>query len=129
MIGFETGACTIAIIAIFKAITGTGEFDWGFAENLTVVCALVAVVVWKLTSTANSGVVSITIAMYIAMIPTWIDQWQEPIGQDPWFWLACSIGAGLEFYARPKQIATAFLPGCAMVANGFAALLCFRQFF
>jgi hypothetical protein len=128
MIGFEIGACTIASIAIFKAFTGSGQFAWGFTENLTVVSAFIAVVVWKLTSTANSGVVSITIAMYVAMIPTWVDQWQDPTGQDPWFWLACSIGAGLEFYARPKKIASAFLPGCAMVANGFAAILCFAQF-
>ena len=129
MIGFEFGACSIAGIAIFKAITGDGQFQWGHAETLTAICTFIAVGIWKITSTAKSGVVSITVAMYTAMIPTWIDQWNQPEGQDPWVWLFCAIGSGLEFYARPKKIATAFLPGCAMFANGLAAVLCFRQFF
>jgi hypothetical protein len=128
MIGFETGACTITLIALAKLISGNGEWSWGNTESIAAICVLIALAVWKLTS-GNGGVISITTAMYIAMYPTFVDQWHNPNGQDPWFWGACSLGCALEFIGKPKTISQAFFPGCGAVANGLAAILSARQFF
>ena len=129
MIGFWFGACSIAAIAITKAFLGYGEFSWGMTETITVICVILALVAWKRIKTPTAGVVSVTIAMYTAMVPTLVDQWIEPNGQDPWIWFGCAAGCGLDFWAKPKKLGTAFQPGAGFVANGFAFILCIRQFF
>jgi len=128
MIGFETGACTITLIALAKLMMGNGQWSWGNTESIAAICVLIALAVWKLTS-GKGGVISITTAMYIAMIPTFVDQWQNPNGQDPWFWGACSLGCAFEFIGKPKTIAGAFFPACGTLFNGLAAVLSARQFF
>ncbi len=128
LIGFETGACTITLIALAKLMMGNGRWSWGDTESFSAICVVLALIVWRTTS-GNGGVISITAAMYVAMIPTFADQWNNPTGQDPWFWGACSLGCALEFIGKPKTIAKAFFPGCGAVANGLAAVLSARQFF
>lgn len=127
VIGFLTGAGSITIIAVIKLAMGLGQWSWGGAEGLAAVCVVYALIVWKNTS-GTCGVISITTAMYVAMIPTFIDQWNNPIGQDPWFWGACSLGCGLEFIGKPKTIKDAFFPACGAIANGVATLFSVRQF-
>lgn len=127
MIGFETGAVTITTISLIKLLAGNGQWSWGGTETLSAICTIFALIVWKMTN-GNGGVISITAAMYIAMIPTFMDQWQNPTGQDPLFWGACSLGCALEFVGKPKTIATAFFPACGAIANGLAALLSARQY-
>ncbi len=128
MLGFEVGACTVALIAIVKLSIGYGQWSWGNTESIAAACTIIALIVWKFTS-GNGGVVAITIAMYIAMTPTFVDQWNNPAGQDPWFWAACSLGCILEFIGKPKTISQAFFPACGALANGLAAILSARQFF
>lgn len=128
IIGFETGACTITLIALVKLVMGHGQWSWGTTESIAAVCVVLALIVWKLTS-GKGGVISITTAMYVAMTPTFVDQWNNPTGQDPWFWGACSLGCALEFIGKPKTIAEAFFPACGTIANGLAAILSARQFF
>lgn len=128
MIGFEVGACTIAGIAIIKIFIGKGELSWGGTETLTAISTAVALGIWKFSKTPKVQVVSITLAMYVAMVPTFVDQWSNPVGQDPWVWLGCTIGCILDFYSKPKKIATAFQPGMGILANGFAFILCIKQF-
>lgn len=127
MIGFETGACTITLIALIKLMMGNGQWSWGNTESVSAICAILALIVWKLTS-GTGGVISITTAMYVAMIPTFVDQWNNPTGQDPWFWGACSLGCALEFIGKPKTISQAFFPACGTLGNGLACYLCMRQF-
>jgi hypothetical protein len=127
MIGFETGACTITLIALAKLWLGHGQWSWGTVEWLSLGSVVLALLVWKSTS-GNGGVISITAAMYIAMTPTFVDMWNEPKGHDPLFWGACSLGCALEFFGKPKTIATAFFPACGALANGLAAILSLRQY-
>lgn len=129
MIGFWLGACSIAAISIIKTLTGNGSFHWGHVETLTVVSVILALVAWKKRGESVAGVIAVTIAMYVAMVPTFVDQWIKPEGQDPWIWLGCTIGCLLDFWGKPKQLATAFQPGAGMIANGFAFILCSQQFF
>ncbi len=128
MVVFETGACTITLIALVKLTVGHGRWSWGSTESITAICVVLALIVWKLTSD-NKGVISIPTAMYIAMIPTFADQWSNPDGQDPWFWGACSLGCALELIGKPKTISQAFFPACGAIANGLAAILSARRFF
>jgi len=127
VIGFVTGAVTITTIALIKLLAGNGQWSWGNTETLSAFCTVLALIAWKVTNN-NAGVISITAAMYIAMIPTFVYQWQNPTGQDPLFWGACSLGCALEFIGKPKTIADAFFPGCGTVANGLAMLLSMRQY-
>lgn len=128
MIGFETGACVITAIAVIKLVLGQGQWSWGSTESLAALCVISALIVWKQTS-GVVGIVSITAAMYVAMIPTFVNQWQNPVGQDPIFWGACSLGCALEFIGKPKSISQAFFPACGTVFNGLAMVLSFRQYF
>lgn len=128
MIGFEVGACSIAFITLAKVIFGDGDWAWGNTETISAVCTGTALVLWRSTSN-KGGVISITAAMYIAMIPTFADQLASPTDQDPIFWGLCSLGCLLEFIGKPKTIEGAFFPGCGAVFNGLAAILSTRQFF
>ncbi len=127
MIGFETGACVITSIAFVKLLMGHGQWSWGGTESFAALCVIAALAVWKLTG-GNGGVIAITAAMYVAMVPTFVDQWNNPIGQDPWFWGACSLGCVIEFIGKPKTISQAFFPACGTIGNGLACFLCLRQF-
>lgn len=127
MIGFVTGVVVVTSLALIKLTVGDGQWSWGQTESLATICAVIALAVWKMTS-GNGGVIAITIAMYVAMVPTFVDQWRAPIGQDPWFWTACSIGCALEFIGKPKTIPSAFFPAFGAFFNGLAAVLSFRQF-
>jgi len=128
MIGFESGACVITFIAIVKLALGHGEWVWGGTESLAASCVLIALITWKLTS-GTVGIIAITAAMYIAMTPTFVTQWQNPIGQDPVFWGACSLGCALEYIGKPKSVSQAFFPACGTIFNGVAMLLSLRQYF
>jgi hypothetical protein len=128
MIGFAVGATTIALITFVKFLMGKSQFVWGNPETLAAIAVAVALLTWKLT-TAKVGLISITGAMYFAMIPTFVDQWSKPQGQDPWVWLLCSVGCILEYIGKPKTIIDGFQPVCSAIFNGVSAVLCFRQFF
>ncbi len=128
MIGFATGATTIALIALTKLLMGITAMSWGNPETLAAVAVAIALTIWKFTSN-NAGVVSITVAMYVAMIPTLIDGWTKPVGQDPWFWGVCAIACLLTYIGSPKTIAGRFMPALGTFFNGLMAVLAFRQFF
>lgn len=127
MIGFTTGATTIALISLIKLLMGKSEFVWGNTETLAAVCVTIALLVWKLT-TNNGGVISITLAMYVAMIPTLADGWKQPLGQDPLFWGVCAIGCLLNYIGGEKTIAGRFMPAFGTFFNGLMAVFALRQF-
>jgi hypothetical protein len=128
MIGFVAGATSIASITLLKFLNGNSIFVWGQAETLAAVAASVALVIWKMTSN-EYGVIAMTVAMYIAMIPTWVDGWTKPVGQDPWFWGACAFSCWLTYLGAEKNIAGRFMPACGTLGNGLMFILTIRQFF
>lgn len=128
MIGFVVGAVTIASITSVKFLIGNSTFVWGQVETLAAVSVIIALLIWKMTSN-NGGVIAITLAMYIAMIPTWVDGWTKPVGQDPWFWGVCGFSCWLNYLGGEKNIAGRFMPACGTIGNGIMFLFAIRQFF
>jgi hypothetical protein len=127
IIGFETGAVVITTIALVKTFSGNGEWNWGNLESFSLVCVVLALFAWQLTSMFG-GVISITAAMYIAMAPTFYQMWLNPSGHDAWFWGACSLGCMLEYLGKPRTLIDRFFPFCGTIANGLATILAMRQY-
>lgn len=127
IIGFETGAVTITAIAVAKVFYGNGTWSWGDLESFTLFCVLMALFFWFLTG-STGGVVSITAAMYIAMVPTFYQMWHNPTGHETCFWGACCLGCMLEYIGKPRTFIDRFFPFCGTIANGLAAILAMRQY-
>lgn len=128
MIGFTTGACTIAALALEQYFNGQSSFVWGHVETLAAVAVGVALYTWRLT-TNDGGVIAITTAMYVAMVPTLVDGWHKPTEQDPIFWGLCTLGCILTFFGSEKDIAGRFMPACGTLGNGLMTCFALRQYF
>jgi hypothetical protein len=128
MAAFALGASTIAIIALIKFFIGIGELSWHGTETLAAVSVVIALLVWKRTD-VYGGVIAVTIAMYIAMIPTLINGWMYPIGQLPLFWGVSSIACLFTYSGSPRSFVERLMPACGAFFNGLMALIALRQFF
>lgn len=128
MVGFTLGATSIMLVALFQVWNGSGQFTWGLTETIASVASVVTLLAWFKLKGVGATLTS-TSAMYIAMIPTLIDQWQNPEGQDPVFWGMASLGCLLQLLGTSKSFQNSFFPFFGTIFNGLACVFCLRQFF
>jgi len=83
---------------------------------------------WR-KSSSDARVITSTMAMYAAMIPTLIMAWQQPVGQDPWVWGTSAVGCLFNYIGGEKTIAGRFMPFWGTIFNGAMTVIILRPLF
>ncbi len=128
MLAFTTGASIIALITLVQLSTGKTHWSWSNKETLAVITFAIPLMIRMMISGNTSraqvaAVVSATLAMNIAGIPTLIDAWNQPQSYDAIFWGASTVGCILTVVGSPRKFTDQFMPVIGTIFNGSIAAL------
>jgi hypothetical protein len=124
MLAFTVWTGVILSVSLYNLATGRSEFRWGIPEWVASMAVICALGYWRRhRKNETVGVVSTTLALVIAAIPTWVDAAVSPEKVDTLFWCMSASACILGYIGNPKTLIDRFLPGMGTLSNGMIIVL------
>lgn len=119
MIGYVAGASITTVLLLYK-----GGFAWTTLDSVISAFILACLIIWKLMG-AKAAVITSTIAVCAAGIPTAVEMWRHPQASAAFPWILWFLANAISFCARKSwKLEEWFFQGMCALTCAVIAILC-----
>jgi len=117
-----------ALVVVIFCLTGYGYKKYGLIEIICFVLAIVAIVLWQLTSNPLLAIIFTLIADILAGVPTIVKTYRDPKSELPLGWFMVAFGAFLSLISNTIfDLPNLLFPVWILIVNTLVGFLALRK--